>query len=82
MQLVSPVDVVEQWARVSGYVMHSRTGYDRNWKGRGWGIHVNPLPPHGTLLICEGGDELRGIEVSPAVALAWATRTAPPSGTR
>ncbi len=64
---------VERWARVRGFVMHSRTGYDRNWKGTGWGIHVNPLPPGGSLLIVpDGVNELMGVEVPPALALAWA----------
>jgi hypothetical protein len=64
---------LERWARLRGFVMHSRTGYDRNWKGGGWSIHVNPLPPRGSLLIVpDGVNELMGIEVSPALALAWA----------
>ncbi len=63
---------VEQWARLCGFVMHSRTGYDRQWTDKRWGIHVNPLPPKGSLLISPDGDELRGVEVSPATALAWA----------
>ena len=65
-------DAVEQWARGCGFVMHSRTGFDRTWSDKRWGIHVNPLPPNHTLLICPDGDELRGHEVSSAVALAWA----------
>ncbi len=41
--------------------------------GKRWGVHVNLLPPRGSLLIVPpGANELMGGEVSPALALAWA----------
>lgn len=71
----TPADIlraVERWARVRGFVMHSRTGYNA-YDNKGWGIHVNPLPPNGSLLIVPPGvNELMGVEVSPALALAFA----------
>ncbi len=62
---------VEQWARARGLVMHGREGYEP-WAGGRWGLHVNPLPPRSTLLVCPNGDELAGAEVSPHAALVWA----------
>jgi hypothetical protein len=65
-------DAVEAWARGRGFVMHDRTGSVwKEWTDRRWGVHTVLLPPRGTFLICPEGDELRGQEVSPAVALAW-----------
>jgi hypothetical protein len=61
-----------RWAAVRGFVMHGRDGYSRSWTTRAWGLHVNPLPPSGTVLVCPEGDELRGVEVSPHAALVWA----------
>jgi hypothetical protein len=62
---------VEQWARARRLVMHGRDGYEQ-WAGGRWGLHVNPLPPRSTLLVCPNGDEVRGTEVSPHAALVWA----------
>lgn len=62
---------VEVWARGRRFVAHAGLDYVRDWEGP-WALHVNPLPPWGTILISPTGYDLDGVEVTPHAALVWA----------